>query len=618
MSALAFELHSALRQVNLIPFDFGQIFKVKKGNTVTWDPNNSKGSKDEGWTFGGAGTYFITIIKKNKSTNFTITINAEEDTTPPVITITGDNPKYIELGSTYTDGGATADGGETVTTSGTVDTYVLGTYTITYSATDTNGNTGTASRTVNVVSTTSPVTGNINNFTAYQNEVGYYSINPTEQITSNLYQSGLHSDLCSGMTKGEVFANIKNLFQFIFVTNPSTLSNKKTLKILKKIVSDMFLTVLLYDKPDLNSFTEFVSSGKKFKKMSKTVVSQLLELELGDLHSSFDKRTKRLMLSSYMSAYRTYSESDKTLSSKKLSIGEVLILDSVQLVENKENFQRMSLMTDEQIEKCKIENIPDNGIMTITTPMVVGSGDHMYCNQNYSVESDIEINFNLSLEGGSNCSVTITQAINETIVYVSATLEGIVYLAHGDDYITLAVSNLCTIFVDLGSFHIDTGEGAPESDICFIGDSMVHTDQGIFKIQEILPNIHTINNEKIIAVTRTTHKEDYLVKINKDAISLDVPNKETIMTGKHTILYENKLIPAINFPNKEIIPYMAGEILFNILKEKHGTMIVNNLIVETLNPDSDIGKLYTILHNVNCSHIERIEIFQKINKLIHF
>ena len=47
----------------------------------------------------------------------------------------------VELGSTYTDAGATADGGETVTTSGSVDvTSTVGTYTITYSATDAAGN----------------------------------------------------------------------------------------------------------------------------------------------------------------------------------------------------------------------------------------------------------------------------------------------------------------------------------------------------------------------------------------------------------------------------------------------------------------------------------------------
>ena len=77
-----------------------------------------------------------------------------QDTTAPVITITGDNPATVELGTTYTDAGATADGGETVTSTGTVDTSTVGAYTITYSATDAANNTGTANRTVNVVDTT--------------------------------------------------------------------------------------------------------------------------------------------------------------------------------------------------------------------------------------------------------------------------------------------------------------------------------------------------------------------------------------------------------------------------------------------------------------------------------
>jgi hypothetical protein len=79
------------------------------------------------------------------------------DTVFPVITILGDNPAIVELGSSYTDAGATSDGGETVTSSGTVDTNTVGTYTITYSATDSAGNTSIVTRTVNVVDTTAPV-----------------------------------------------------------------------------------------------------------------------------------------------------------------------------------------------------------------------------------------------------------------------------------------------------------------------------------------------------------------------------------------------------------------------------------------------------------------------------
>ena len=80
---------------------------------------------------------------------------------PPVITVNGANPASVELGSAYSDAGATAVSSRgasvTVSTSGTVDTSTVGSYTVTYSATDANGNTTTATRTVNVVDTTAPV-----------------------------------------------------------------------------------------------------------------------------------------------------------------------------------------------------------------------------------------------------------------------------------------------------------------------------------------------------------------------------------------------------------------------------------------------------------------------------
>ena len=82
------------------------------------------------------------------------------DLTKPVITIAGDNPATVELGSTYTDAGASAlddSGSVTVRSVGTVNTNQVGSYTITYFATDSSGNTASATRTVNVVDTTAPV-----------------------------------------------------------------------------------------------------------------------------------------------------------------------------------------------------------------------------------------------------------------------------------------------------------------------------------------------------------------------------------------------------------------------------------------------------------------------------
>ena len=82
------------------------------------------------------------------------------DTVAPVITLQGDATVDLPYNQTYTDAGATAsdnvDGAVTVTTSGTVDSSMIGQYTITYMATDAAGNEATKTRTVNVVDVTAP------------------------------------------------------------------------------------------------------------------------------------------------------------------------------------------------------------------------------------------------------------------------------------------------------------------------------------------------------------------------------------------------------------------------------------------------------------------------------
>ena len=80
----------------------------------------------------------------------------KEDTTAPVITLVGNAAISQYLGTTYTDAGATAEDNEdgnltsSITTSGTVNTALAGTYTITYSVSDAAGNTTTATRDVTI------------------------------------------------------------------------------------------------------------------------------------------------------------------------------------------------------------------------------------------------------------------------------------------------------------------------------------------------------------------------------------------------------------------------------------------------------------------------------------
>ena len=81
-----------------------------------------------------------------------------------MITLNGDTQITVEVGSTYTDLGATAsdnyDGDITadIVTVNNVDTSVIGSYTVTYNVTDDAGNAATeVTRTVNVTDTTAPV-----------------------------------------------------------------------------------------------------------------------------------------------------------------------------------------------------------------------------------------------------------------------------------------------------------------------------------------------------------------------------------------------------------------------------------------------------------------------------
>ena len=104
----------------------------------------------------GVNTYTFTDVRSTHTIAATfVALPVTGDTTAPVITLNGSNPMSITKDEAFTDPGATAldavDGVRTVTVTGSVVNSVVGTYTITYSATDVTGNISIATRTVNVV-----------------------------------------------------------------------------------------------------------------------------------------------------------------------------------------------------------------------------------------------------------------------------------------------------------------------------------------------------------------------------------------------------------------------------------------------------------------------------------
>ena len=169
-------------------------------------------------------------------------------------------------------------------------------------------------------------------------------------------------------------------------------------------------------------------------------------------------------------------------------------------------------------------------------------------------------------------------------------------------------------------------EPVPISDICFRANTPIETDQGIIAINKINPNKHTIHNNLIIGITKTITFDKYLIGFKQNALGLNYPTENTVMSKNHKVFYNGKMIEAHkfigHFENVYKIKY-EGEILYNVLMETHSKMRVNNMVCETLHPDHIIAKLYTnnlddnknkIIVNMN-ECVKRKHMLKKMNIL---
>ena len=130
-------------------------------------------------------------------------------------------------------------------------------------------------------------------------------------------------------------------------------------------------------------------------------------------------------------------------------------------------------------------------------------------------------------------------------------------------------------------------------EICFPKGTPIQTDQGIIAIHKINPKIHTINNKKIVYITKSVTKDEYLVCFKKDSLGQDYPSADTTMSKEHKLFHKGTMKEAQELINENIYKVnYNGEILYNILMEEHSKVVVNNLICETLHPDNLIAKLY--------------------------
>lgn len=132
---------------------------------------------------------------------------------------------------------------------------------------------------------------------------------------------------------------------------------------------------------------------------------------------------------------------------------------------------------------------------------------------------------------------------------------------------------------------------------CFPKGTPVTTDQGTIVIEQLNPDHHSIRGNKIVAITHSTPLQKHIVCFEKDSLGNHIPSQQTLCSKEHKVFYQGKMIKARNLveccEKVYFVPY-HGEILYNVLLKKHGKMMINNLICETLHPENIAAKLSTM------------------------
>jgi PKD repeat protein len=137
-------------------------------------------------------TYNVKDAKGNKAIEKIRTVIVQADTVKPVITLAGNNPDSLLVHSTYTGSGYTAtdncSGIKSKSVSGTVDINKLGTYNITYTATDSAGNIETKIRYVIVYDNILPTISKNGKDTIYVNVKTPYT-DPGVTVNDNYWKN---------------------------------------------------------------------------------------------------------------------------------------------------------------------------------------------------------------------------------------------------------------------------------------------------------------------------------------------------------------------------------------------------------------------------------------------
>jgi len=141
--------------------------------------------------------------------------------------------------------------------------------------------------------------------------------------------------------------------------------------------------------------------------------------------------------------------------------------------------------------------------------------------------------------------------------------------------------------------RLKSGYGIPSTQSCFRKGTLVKTDQGTMEIQNVVAGYHTINNKQIKCVTLVYNSDGMVVKIEKDCLGENKPSNTIYMQKDHKLMISPFEFSALLTSGKiHFEKSNTDEILYNILLDSHETMMIENIEVETLNPELEISKYF--------------------------
>ena len=156
-------------------------------------------------------------------------------------------------------------------------------------------------------------------------------------------------------------------------------------------------------------------------------------------------------------------------------------------------------------------------------------------------------------------------------------------------------NGIIILYVTESLVNVGSSGGETILSSCFPEKTPINCDQGIIDIDKIIPKYHTIQGKQILSITKSIYELDTIVCIEKDAFYKNVPSKNTLMTYDHKVFYNGKMIEAkklVDLNDKIYVKKNKSKFVYNVLLEKYDKMLVNNLIVDTLHPESKIAKYY--------------------------